>query len=385
MRLKHLALCLFSVGFLLSDSPAFAQRGGRGGYGGGMPRGGFGGGGYGGGAQRGGYGAGGGAQRGYGGDTAQHSVSSGPGGYQENTSYSSSGRPGAGGAYGGPASGRGVLPGAGYGRPGVGVGGAGSGLGARPGAGWGAAGVPGGYGYGTHYAGYDGLGAGWGAGAGYRAAGAGYPNYSAAMYAGYPGAWAPANMASASLYNNPGYGATSGQLGLNAQPAPYDYGSNVVVQPDAVYVNGDQAGTPQQYEDQAKQLAGAGQSAQPDPDAKWLPVGIFAVAEGDPASADSVFQIAVNPQGIIRGNYHNRRTNKVEPISGSVDKQTQRAAWVIGSDKTPVYDAGIANLIKDSTTILVHTGRGQSHQVTLVRLQPPEQSPAADAGPAARP
>ncbi len=59
MRLKHLALCLFSVGFLLSDSPAFAQRGGRGGYGGGMPRGGFGGGGYGGGAQRGGYGAGG--------------------------------------------------------------------------------------------------------------------------------------------------------------------------------------------------------------------------------------------------------------------------------------------------------------------------------------
>jgi len=53
------------------------------------------------------------------------------------------------------------------------------------------------------------------------------------MYAGYPGSWAPGNMASASLYNNPGYGATAGQLGLNAQPAAYDYGSNVVVQPDA--------------------------------------------------------------------------------------------------------------------------------------------------------
>jgi hypothetical protein len=205
------------------------------------------------------------------------------------------------------------------------------------------------------------------------------------MYAGYPGAWAPANMAAGSLYSNPGYGAMSGQLGLNAQPAAYDYGSNVVVQPDAVYVNGDQAGTPQQYEDQAKQLAATGQ-AQPDPKSQWLPLGIFAIVDdGNASGSNYTFQIAVNPQGVIRGNLHDRQKNTVEPISGSVDKNTQRAAWTIGSDQMPIYDAGIANLTKDSTTILVHTGGGQSHQVTLARLQPPEQTPPADGAPGARP
>jgi hypothetical protein len=383
MRLKYLAFSLFAVGFVLWDSPAFAQRGrgggGRGGYGGGMPRGGFGGGGYGGGAGR-GYGGGGDSMSAAGRtgpgsySTGQHSVSSGPGGYSESTSSNTYQRQ-PGGAVGGPYSGAGALPGAGFGRPGVGPGG----VGAAPGAGYGAYGNRyGAYGnYGTHYAGWDGLGAGyWGGG--------GYPYYNAAMYAGYPRAWAPTNMAAGSLYSNPGYGGMSGQLGMNAQPAPYDYGSNVVVQPGAVYVNGDQVGTPQQFEDQAKQLAAAGQ-AQPDAAAQWLPLGVFAVVDANGTGSDHIFQIAVNPQGIIRGNFHDRQKNQVEPISGSVDKNTQRAAWTIGSDQTPVYDAGIANLTTDSTTILVHTGGGQSHQVTLARLQPPAQAPAGDGATAARP
>jgi hypothetical protein len=209
----------------------------------------------------------------------------------------------------------------------------------------------------------------------------GYPYYNAAMYAGYPGAWAPTNIASASLYANPGYTAAAGQLGMNAQPSPYDYGSNVVVQPDAVYVNGDAAGSPQQFEDQAAQLASAGRSAQPDPNGKWLPLGVFAVApDNNAASSDSIFQIAINRDGIIRGNYHNRKTDKVEPIVGAADKNSQRAAWTIGNDQTPVYDAGLANLTKDSTPILVHTGGGQSHQVTLARLQPPQQASEGNGG-----
>ena len=61
----------------------------------------------------------------------------------------------------------------------------------------------------------------------------------------------------------------------------------------------------------------------------------------------------------------------MEPLSGSVDKKSQRAAWTIGGDKTPVYEAGIANLTKDATPILIHLGDGQSRQMTLVRLQQP--------------
>jgi hypothetical protein len=184
-----------------------------------------------------------------------------------------------------------------------------------------------------------------------------------------------------STYANPGYGATAGQLGLAQQPMAYDYGSNVVVQPDAVYVNGDSVGTPQQYADQASQIAGTGRSAQPDQATQWLPLGVFAVVEGNATNSDDVFQLAVSREGVIRGNYNNIKTKEVEKITGSVDKASQRAAWTIGDDKAPVYDAGIANLTKNSTPVLVHIGNGQSRQMTLVRLQPPpQQQPSAANG-----
>lgn len=159
---------------------------------------------------------------------------------------------------------------------------------------------------------------------------------------------------------------------------PYDYGGNVVVQPSTVYVNGDTAGTPQEYSAQAGQIASAGQADQPASDSKWLPLGVFAVVDGNATSSDDVFQLAVNPQGTIRGNYQNVKSNDVESISGSVDKQSQRAAWTIGEDTTPVYEAGIANMTKDSVPILVHLDGGETHQLTLIRLQDPQ----ATAGPA---
>jgi hypothetical protein len=288
------------------------------------------------------------------------------------------------GGVGGPASGAGVLPGAGAGRPGVGAGGVGgpaSGAGVLPGAGFGRPGAPGdrgygdarGYGYGTHY---DGDAALYAQRNTFVGAGAAYPAYSAGMYSAYPGAWAPTNMTSPSLYTNPGYGAVAGQLGMAQQPAPYDYGGNVVAQPNAVYVNGDNVGTPQQYADQASAVAASG-NAQPDPNTQWQPLGVFAMVEPGQTSSDDIFQLAVSPQGILRGNYHYVKDNSVTPLAGAVDAKTQRAAWTIGGDKTPVYEAGIANLTRDQTTMLLHTPDGQQRQFTLMRLPEPSQTAGA--------
>ena len=283
------------------------------------------------------------------------------------------GRPGVGaGGVGGPDSGIGVRPGAGAGRPGVGYGGVGgpdSGIGVLPGAGAGRAGVPG-YGYGTHYVAADAMADQTMA---VRAAAAtNYRTYSAATYAAYATAWPPANLTNPSLYSHPGYGALAAGLKLGSQqPAVYDYGGNVVVQPDAVYVNGESAGTPQEYAAQASQLASAGQTAQPPENGKWLPLGMFALVEGDAKSSDDVFQLAVNQQGILRGNYHNVASDQMESLSGSVDRDTQRVAWTIGQDKAPVYEAGLMNLTKDSTPILIHLDDGQTRQLTLVRLEQP--------------
>jgi hypothetical protein len=199
------------------------------------------------------------------------------------------------------------------------------------------------------------------------------------MYSAYPNAWTPPNMTSNSLYSNPGYGAVAGQLGMGQQPAPYDYGGNVVAQPGGVYVNGDNVGTPQQYADQASQIAASG-TAQPDPGTQWQPLGVFAMVEGGQTTSDDVFQLAVNPQGVLRGNYHDVKGNSVTPLAGAVDPKTQRAAWTIGGDQTPVYEAGIANLTRDQTTMLVHTGEGQPRQFTLIRLPDPAQAQTGGTG-----
>jgi hypothetical protein len=197
------------------------------------------------------------------------------------------------------------------------------------------------------------------------------------MYASYPNAWPATNLTNPSVYANPGYGAVAGQLGMGQQPMPYDYGGNVVAQPGAVYVNGDNVGTPQQYAAQASQIASGG-GGQPDPNGRWQPLGVFAMVEGGATKPSGIIQLAVNQQGMLRGNFHDPVNDTVAPISGAVDPQSQRAAWTIGSDKAPVFEAGIANLTRDQTTMLAHMPEGQPRQYNLFRL--PDQPPAGGPG-----
>ena len=84
---------------------------------------------------------------------------------------------------------------------------------------------------------------------------------------------------------------------------------------------------------------------------------------------------------MIRGNYHDAQANKTEPVTGGVDPKGLRAAWFIGKEKAPVYEAGIANLTNDQTTMLIHDATGKSVQATLVRL-PANDGGAPAGGPA---
>jgi hypothetical protein len=49
-----------------------------------------------------------------------------------------------------------------------------------------------------------------------------------------------------------------------------------------------------------------------------------------------------------------------QEVYGSVDKKTQRAAWTVGDRKEPVFEAGMANLTKSETTVLVHLGKDRT-------------------------
>ncbi len=95
----------------------------------------------------------------------------------------------------------------------------------------------------------------------------------------------------------------------------------------AVYVNGDTVGTPQTYSQQASEIAALGQSddflnVTSAQDTAWVPLGSVRGLHGGRDDVGRRLPAgALNPNGAVRGNYHNRKSDQVEAMYGSVDKQ----------------------------------------------------------------
>ena len=192
----------------------------------------------------------------------------------------------------------------------------------------------------------------------------------------YPNAWRAAawtGLGAAAIWRGAAWGNCYAFCGYPAEPVYYDYGSNVVYEGDTVYVNGDSVGTQQQYAEQAIAFADTGKQAQVSKDEEWLPLGVYAMTQGEQSDSNDLFQLAVNKEGIIRGNFYNVLSDTTVPVYGSVDKKTQRAAWTVGDKKEPIYEAGFANLTKEETPMMVHFGKDRSQQWTLVRMDPPPE------------
>lgn len=194
--------------------------------------------------------------------------------------------------------------------------------------------------------------------------------YSPGWYARYPGAWAAAGWGAGYAWNAATWDSLGDWFGYGDQePVYYDYGNSVTYQDDSVYVNDQDVGTAEQYYDQAQDLVTTGAKADASTDEQWLPLGVFAATKADHDSANMDFQLAVNKDGIIRGNYTNTVTNRVLPIHGSVDKKAQRAAWSADDKQHTVVETGLYNLTKDEAPALVHLGSDRTEQWTLVRIK----------------
>ena len=281
------------------------------------------------------------------------------------------------GAVGGPGVGVGSDVGVGGGRAGYGAGGVG-----RPGVGVGTdlgvgGGRPGGFGVGG-VGGVGGLNP-VSASARYTTAAAvrngyNYPGvYGAGWYANYPGAWYAPGWTANAVWNPCTWSTASVYCGYSeAPPVYYDYGNNVTYQDNSVYVNGENAGTTQQYYQQASTLASSGAAADAPSDGDWLPLGVFALTKPDQTKSDVSVQLAVNKQGVIRGNYTDSAGNKNQVIQGSVDKESQRVAFTVGDDTQTVFDTGLYNLTKAEAPCLKHLGSDSAEQWLLVRLQQPD-------------
>ncbi len=203
----------------------------------------------------------------------------------------------------------------------------------------------------------------------------GHGLYGRDWYHRHPGCWYPRRWADGTIWAVWGWPYLDDWFGSDDEPIYYDYGNTVYYQDNSVYVNGENVGTADQYYQQASDLAAAGEDGSEDAtssegdDGEWLPLGVFAMTNDSHPKADLILQLAVDKEGTIRGNYTATLVDHTLPITGSVDKKTQRAAWTIGDNKGNVFETGVYNLTKDEAPMLVHKGKDTTEQWTLVRLK----------------
>ena len=199
--------------------------------------------------------------------------------------------------------------------------------------------------------------------------------YGGRWYTDHPGAWYAAGWASGYAWNAATWDSVGAWFGYaDAAPVDYDYGQTVTYGDDAVMVNGQSAGTPQAYAQQATTLAAAGADADASSDDQWLPLGVFALARNESTSSTVTLQLAVDRQGVIRGNSTDDLSGQTQVIRGSVDKETQRVAFTVGDNSSTVVETGLYNLTKDEAPVLIHFGADRTEQWLLVRLKNPNDS-----------
>lgn len=210
--------------------------------------------------------------------------------------------------------------------------------------------------------------------------------FTPGWYGRYPGAWWPGKWAIVgTAWATLGWATCGNYCGCTGDGCYYDYGGNVTYDDGSVYYGDQPVATAEQYYDQAAQIAGAGGDSTNE---EWLPLGVYAVvSEPTQTQTDKVLQLAVNKDGVIRGNFQDNLTDKITPVIGSVDKQTQRVAIRPEGNDSMLLETGLYNLTNDEVPVLVHFGADRQELRTLMRLKQPEeqggQACAGGASPAA--
>jgi len=213
--------------------------------------------------------------------------------------------------------------------------------------------------------------------------------------------------------------ATNGSK--NKQPPSY---SNITYNNGNVYVDGQATGSASDFYKQAQQLAasayntpyaspagaltgasypglGAAGAAAPllptastgvppglatgTPDSgQWQQLGTFSLAEPGQSQSNMMLQMQINKDGILHGTYYNQLTMETAPVYGALDKNTQRISWTLGTNPSTVFDAGLADIVKDESSVLVHYSPSNTQRMALVRMkQPPANLSPGTAAPAA--
>jgi hypothetical protein len=188
----------------------------------------------------------------------------------------------------------------------------------------------------------------------------------------HPETWVPAGWIPGAAWQPTPWSVVADFCGYgNGAPISYNYGVNVTAQNGNVFVDGQNVGSTGDYSLQAAKIAQAGDAADVSPTDKWQPLGVYAMVRDEQQHPQFIVQMAINKQGILRGNYIDELTESTLPIRGAVDNATKRAAWMVGGNKQTVMEAGLSDLTDPETPALIHKNGKTDHWI-LVRLDQPK-------------
>jgi hypothetical protein len=202
----------------------------------------------------------------------------------------------------------------------------------------------------------------------------GYYNcFTRGWYVNHPGLWRPAAWIGPSFWVAPTWPVLAPFCDLgDVTPVSYDYGSTTVINDNQVYADGVDTGGAGDYAQQAIDSADRGRDAKASDKGEWRALGVFGLVQPEDQTAQQIFQLGINKDGIVRGNYYNALTDQTSPVYGALDKKTQRVSWSVGKKKDVVFEAGLFNLTQKQSTALVHYGKDRTIQMLLIRLEEPK-------------
>ena len=108
-------------------------------------------------------------------------------------------------------------------------------------------------------------------------------------------------------------------------------------------------------------------------DADWLPLGVFAVVPPGTQESDQAHnyqQLAIDRQGVIKGNFYDTLSGTIQPISGKVDASTLAASWTVGANGSR-FTAPMRSLGGQPLAVSVSTG-GQMRSMNLMPVPRPQ-------------
>jgi len=201
-----------------------------------------------------------------------------------------------------------------------------------------------------------------------------YGIYNDRWYGDHAGVWTPGRWSTGGAWSYAPWAAVGGYIGAASAPTYYNYGTNPSYQNGNIMLGTQNLGTAAEFSQQAADLAQSGADAQVDDSEEWMPLGVFAMVRNEQQHPQLILQMAVNKQGILRGNFTDEVSEHTQPIQGAVDPKTQRAAWTVGANKSSVMEAGLSNLASGEAPALIHKN-GKTDHWLLVRLDQPAAKP----------